>query len=181
MESNRRHFTGPWCPFHKHFYHHNSDLMKISFCSYQRCSEVIAMKFCTCHDNTAVMACAKCCSDIVPYNAQVIVARNLLGQRTAPCGWKVTGGTPLVPGAHFTNTFIIVLQIWWKFHSALIKGVVKWSLWNFAHGIDMMKAVLSWHVQNFIPKYYLMTELHENQFSIELGKLFMKWAPDFLL
>ena len=39
-----------------------------------------------------------------------------------------------VPGAHFNNDFFIVIQILWRFHSALIHAVVKWLLWNFAHG-----------------------------------------------
>ena len=43
--------------------------------------------------------------------------------------------------------FSPVIQIWWKFHSPLTQFVVKWSLWNLALGT---KAVLSWHVQNFV-------------------------------
>ena len=34
--------------------------------------------------------------------------------------------------------FSIVIQIRWKFHSALIQVVVKWSLWNFAHGTTVV-------------------------------------------
>ena len=47
------------------------------------------------------------------------------------------------PGANFMHYFSIIIQIWRKLHSALIQDVVKWSLWNFAHGTT---AVLSWHV-----------------------------------
>ena len=37
--------------------------------------------------------------------------------------------------AHFTNDFSIHRNShWWKSQSALIQIVVKWSLWNFAHG-----------------------------------------------
>ena len=43
------------------------------------------------------------------------------------------------------------IHIRWKFHSAPIQVVVKWSLWNFAHG---MTAVLSWHVHNFVEIWY---------------------------
>ena len=48
---------------------------------------------------------------------------------------------------HFTNDFSIVIQIRWKFHSALIKVFEKWSLWNLAHDTT---AVLLWHVQRFV-------------------------------
>ena len=54
-------------PFHR-FFHHNSNSIKISFCSHPCCSEVIAMKFCTWHDSCAVMPCAKFSSDTMPYN-----------------------------------------------------------------------------------------------------------------
>ena len=38
--------------------------------------------------------------------------------------------------AHVANDFSIGIQIRGKFHSTyLIKVVVKWSLWNFAHGV----------------------------------------------
>ena len=37
-----------------------------------------------------------------------------------------------------------------EFFSALIDVLVKWSLWNFAHG---MTAMLSWHVQDFFLWY----------------------------
>ena len=50
-------------------------------------------------------------------------------------------------GAHFMNDFSIEIQIQWKFNSTLIQVVVKWLLWDFAHG---MTAYLQWHVQNFI-------------------------------
>ena len=55
-----------WGPFHEQFFCHNSNLLEISLCLHPRCSEVITMKFCTCHDSTAVMACAKFCSDMIP-------------------------------------------------------------------------------------------------------------------
>ena len=38
-------------------------------------------------------------------------------------------------GAHFMIYFFIAIQIWWKFHSTLIQFLVKWSIWNFAHGM----------------------------------------------
>ena len=36
--------------------------------SHPSCSEVIAIKFCTWHDSCIVVACAKFCSDMIPYN-----------------------------------------------------------------------------------------------------------------
>ena len=37
-----------------------------------------------------------------------------------------------VAGAHFTNDFSITIQMWWKFHFALIQVLIKWSLQNLA-------------------------------------------------
>ena len=42
-----------------------SSLMRISFCSHPKFDEWIATKFCTCHDNRAVMACAKICCNLI--------------------------------------------------------------------------------------------------------------------
>ena len=50
-----------WDSFHEQFFHCNSNLLEISFCSHSSCSEVIAMKFCTWLDNCAAVACAKFC------------------------------------------------------------------------------------------------------------------------
>ena len=54
-------------PFHEQFHHRNSNSTWISFCFQSRCSEVIVMKFCTWYDSCAVMACAKFCSNMIPY------------------------------------------------------------------------------------------------------------------
>ena len=51
----------------------------------------------------------------------------------------------------------IVIQIWWKFYSTLIQLVMKWSLWNFE---NVMLAVLSCHVQNFVAIWYTIMKLH---------------------
>ena len=50
-------------------------------------------------------------------------------------------------GPILQKDFSIVIQIPWKFDSALIEVVAKWSLSNFAHDT---KAVLLCHVQNFV-------------------------------
>ena len=68
------------------------------------------------------------------------------------------------PGAHFTNNFSITIQMWWKFHFALIQALIKWSLQNLAHGTT---AGLSWHVQNFVSIWSTVIELELNEFSIE--------------
>ena len=67
------------------------------------------------------------------------------------------GGVCLVCGRGPVSlcVFSDVFQIQWKWHSALIKVVMKWSLWNFAHG---MTAVMSWHVQNFVAMWYPTVE-----------------------
>ena len=69
------------------------------------------------------------------------------------------------PGAYFANDVSIVIQIQWKYNSSLTHVLVKWSLWNFAHGTT---AVLSCYVQNFVAVWYPTLKLHKNQFSIEV-------------
>ena len=81
------------------------------------------------------------------------------------------------PGDHFTIYFSIVIQIRWKFHSALIQVIVKWWLWNIAHSTT---TVLSCHVQNSVAIWYHYMELHSSQFSIEL-ELRQKIAREFNL
>ena len=41
---------------------------EVHSCSLSCCNEVIAVKFCTWQDSCAVVACAKFCSDLIPYN-----------------------------------------------------------------------------------------------------------------
>ena len=43
--------------------------------------------------------------------------------------------------------YCIFIQIQWKFHSAFIQVLVKWSLWNFTY---CATTVLLWHVQNLL-------------------------------
>ena len=42
-------------PISRTIFYGNSNLLKISFCSHPSCSEVIAVKFCTWHNQTAVL------------------------------------------------------------------------------------------------------------------------------
>ena len=55
-------------PFHKRFYHPNSNSTEIPFGSHRNYDELIGTNFGTCHDCCAVMACAKICSDITGRN-----------------------------------------------------------------------------------------------------------------
>ena len=78
--------------------------------------------------------------------------------------------TKLKPGAHFTNNFSITIQMWWKFHFALIQILKKWSLQYLAHGTT---AGLSWHVPNFVAIWSSVIELELSEISIEF-KLWWK-------
>ena len=82
------------------------------------------------------------------------------------------------PGAHFANDFSTVIQIQWKFHSALITVIKKWLLWNFAQG---MIAVLSWHVQNLVGIWFRTTRVMPKWFFVEFElqrkKSIVKWSP----
>ena len=51
-----------------HFTKNISSWTKISFNSHPSVSKAIATKYWTCHDSTAVVACAKICSDVIPKN-----------------------------------------------------------------------------------------------------------------
>ena len=55
-------------PFHKQCFQRNSNLIQISFYCHLDSNKLIATKFCTWHDSRAVMACAKFCSEMIPYN-----------------------------------------------------------------------------------------------------------------
>ena len=61
-----------WGSFHERFFHRISNLMKISFCSHLSGSKVIAMKVCTCHDSSAVMACGKFCGDMINHKESTL-------------------------------------------------------------------------------------------------------------
>ena len=47
------------------FFHHNEVSMEVPFCSHPNLDALIATKFCTCHDSTAVVTCAKICSNLM--------------------------------------------------------------------------------------------------------------------
>ena len=55
-------------PFHKQFFHRNSNSIEISICSHQSCIKEITMKYCTEYNSCAVVACVKINSDLIPYN-----------------------------------------------------------------------------------------------------------------
>ena len=58
------HCTRSGAHFISNFFHHNSNLMEISFYFHPNTNEVIPLKFCTWHNSCAVVACAKFCYDI---------------------------------------------------------------------------------------------------------------------
>ena len=66
-------------------------------------------------------------------------------------------------GTHFTNDFSITIQMWWKFHFALIQILIKWSLQYLAHGTT---AGLSWHVPHVVAIWSSAVELELNEISI---------------
>ena len=50
------------------FCHRHSNAVEILFCSHSNCREVIAMKFCSCHDSCTVLAYAKFGCDMIHYS-----------------------------------------------------------------------------------------------------------------
>ena len=65
---SQHHQATTWGPFHERFDHYNSNLMEILFCSFPSDNKLIAMRFCTWHDSSIVVACAKFSSVMIPYN-----------------------------------------------------------------------------------------------------------------
>ena len=57
-----------------------------------------------------------------------------LSQKWSDCLETKSKHIDWTPGAHFTNNFSITIQMWWKFHFALIQILIKWSLQYLAHG-----------------------------------------------
>ena len=55
-------------PIYEQFFHGHWNSREISLSSHPSCRKVIIMKFCTWHNSCAVMACAKICSDMTPYD-----------------------------------------------------------------------------------------------------------------
>ena len=68
------------------------------------------------------------------------------------------------PGPRFNNVFSIAIQIRWKLCFTLTSILIQWSLQNFVHGTT---AVLSWHVQKFVAIGWPVTELQQDEVSIE--------------
>ena len=62
----------------------------------------------------------------------------------------------LTPKDHRNNDFSYTIQSQWKFYYALIKVVTERSLQILAYATT---TVLSWHVQNIVVIWWLLTEL----------------------
>ena len=68
------------------------------------------------------------------------------------------------PGASFTNVFLPVIQIRWKFRLAITQLLAIRSQHIFAHA---MTAQLSCHIQNFVAITVLESRWEWNEISIE--------------
>ena len=78
-----------WGPFHERVFHCISNMMEIWFCSHRSCSQVMARNFCTWHDSYAVVACAKFCSDMIPYNGVTLKPIfHWIWIRSKICSWN---------------------------------------------------------------------------------------------
>ena len=74
-------------------------------------------------------------------------------------GWNHFGSL-LVNRPRFTNSFSIIIQIWWKFCFTLTLILIQWLLNNFVHGTT---AVLSWHVQKNFAIWWTPMELQQGE------------------
>ena len=64
----RKTYTGTPGHISQTIFHRNSNSMEISFCFHPNFNEVIAMEFFTSHKNSIAMACARFCSDMIPWH-----------------------------------------------------------------------------------------------------------------
>ena len=103
--------------------------------------------------------CHKICIPFITVHG--IVQSDIDSSGLFHCPTGLGGGSG--SGAHFTNNFSITIQMWWKFHFALIQILIKWSLQYLAHGTT---AGLSWHVPNFVAMWSSVIELELNEISI---------------
>ena len=71
-------------------------------------------------------------------------------------------------GADFTNNFSITIQMWWKFHFALIQILINRSLQNLAHGTT---AELS--------SNWIRAKWNFHRIWIVMEKCLVKWVPVF--
>ena len=109
------------------------NICTISFCCHLSCSEVIAIDICTWQDNYAVVACAKICCNMVPYNALIpkpivnriwIMIENLL-VKWAPDPISEKAQTVLL-----VSLWIIKQCLSTEFHNTecrYIQGISTWS------------------------------------------------------
>ena len=89
--------------------------------------------------------------------------------------WKIARGPFLEWYFHMLNP--------WKLNFTVIQIVVKWLLWNFAYQCVIIASQLSWLEWNFLAIWYLATELHLKQISIDLNdnaKIIHEVRPRFI-
>ena len=98
------------------------------------------------------------CTDNSPGNPKAWSACTCPWVHAAKC-YCWSGGS----GTHFTNDFSITIQIWWKFHLALIQLLVIISQQNLAHATT---AQLSCHVPNIVAITLLVLGWEQNEISI---------------
>ena len=78
----------------------------------------------------------------------------------------------LAPRAHFTNSCLLVFQIWWKLHLAVIPKLAMRSQQIFAHATT---AQLSCHVQIFVVITLLESRSEWNEIFSELE---LRWKKN---
>ena len=114
-------------PFHLWFFNHNS------VCLHPNSNEVIATKFCTCHDSIAVLACAKICSNMMTRywiiakqkdSAESVLWLDVLLVR---CAWGSTK-TSFSPAENLKRQ-VLSLRNWYSLTEGIhLSGDQKWHL-----------------------------------------------------
>ena len=107
--------------------------MEISFFSSLNSNKVIAIRFCPCHDSSALVACAKFCRDLIIINCITTLSSNLY------CGWG------LLEAFYFSlNSLNYRSRSFESRHSCQVShrqhdDVIKWKhfprYWSFVRGI----------------------------------------------
>ena len=120
-------------PIPQTIFNRNSNLMEISFCFHQSCTEVIVMNFCIWHDSCAV----KFCSDNLPYNGvtlkplfhRIRITMKKWFMKWAP-DFELTKDTPwLVLRGNLWNLYFEYFRENWPYHYGTIFYLQHWFVY----------------------------------------------------
>ena len=95
------------------------------------------------------------------------------------CGWKEGRKTCGIyeTGTHFTKHFYITIQIWWKFHLAVIQLLVIISQQNFTHAMTAQLSSCAKFCSDHLIGIWMRAKWNFHHIWIVMEKLWVKWSP----